>query len=82
MCCVLQASDESQLPQMEQQLYVAVSSTSSWLDGVENIVLSGPMLLPENAETYLQEQEVQLALWADPKGLKFCLTNSKPLRRH
>lgn len=82
MCCVLQASDESQLPQMEQQLYVAVSSTSYWLDGVENIVLSGPVLLPENAETYLQEQEVQLALCAHLKSLKFCLTNSKPLRRH
>lgn len=67
---------------MEQQLYVAVSSTSSWLDGVENIVLSGPVLLPENAETYLQEQEVQLALCADLKILKFCLSNSKPLRRH
>lgn len=82
MCCVLQASDESQLPQMEQQLYVAVSSTSSWLDGVENIVLSGPVLLPENAETYLQEQEVQLMLCADLKILKFCLSNSKPLLRH
>lgn len=47
---------------MEQQLYVAVSSTSSWLDGVENNVLSGPALLPENAESHLQEQEVQVAL--------------------
>lgn len=47
---------------MEKQLYVAVSSASSWLDGVENVVLSGPVLLPENAETTLQEQEVQLAL--------------------
>lgn len=47
---------------MEQKLYAAVSSTSSWLDGVENNVLSGPVLLAENAETQLQEQEVQLAL--------------------
>lgn len=62
MCSVFQPSDESQLPQMEQQLYVAVSSASTWLDGVENIVLSGPVLLPENAETHLQEQEVQLVL--------------------
>lgn len=58
----LQPSDESQLPQMEKQLYVAVSSASSWLDGVENVVLSSPVLLPENAETTLQEQEVKLAL--------------------
>lgn len=47
---------------MEQQLYVAVSSTSTWLDGVETSVLSGPLLLPENAETHLHEQEVELAL--------------------
>lgn len=58
----LQPSDELQIPQMEKQLYVAVSSASSWLDGVENVVLSGPVLLPENAETTLQEQEVNLAL--------------------
>lgn len=43
---------------MEQQLYVAVSSTSSWLDGVENNVLSGSVMLAENAESQLQEQEV------------------------
>lgn len=43
---------------MEQQLYAAVSSTSSWLDGVENSVFSGSVPLAENAETQLQEQEV------------------------
>ena len=43
---------------MEQQLYTAVSSTSSWLDGVENNVFSGSVLLAENAETQLQKQEV------------------------
>lgn len=47
---------------MEQQLYTAVSSTSSWLDNVENNVFSGSVLLAENAETQLQKQEVQLAL--------------------
>uniref|UniRef100_UPI0037E92F69 nesprin-1 isoform X2 n=1 Tax=Semicossyphus pulcher TaxID=241346 RepID=UPI0037E92F69 len=48
---------ETQVPQMEQQLYAAVSSTSSWLDGVENNVFSGSVLLAENAETQLQKQE-------------------------
>ncbi|XP_037550764.1 nesprin-1 [Nematolebias whitei] len=48
---------ETQAAQMEQQLYTAVSSTSSWLDGVENNVLSGSVL-PENAETQLQNQEI------------------------
>lgn len=50
---------------MEQQLYTAVSSTSSWLDNVENNVFSGSVLLAENAETQLQKQEVQLALFVE-----------------
>lgn len=54
---------ETQVPQMEQQLYAAVSSTSSWLDGVENNVFSGSVLLAENTETQLQEQEVQSGLF-------------------
>lgn len=53
--------DETQAAQMEQQLYTAVSSTSSWLDGVENNVLSGSVL-PENAETQLENQEVNMGL--------------------
>lgn len=44
---------------MEQHLYTAVSSTSSWLDGVENNVFSGSVLLAENTETQLQKQEVR-----------------------
>lgn len=44
---------------MEQQLYTAVSSTSSWLDGVENNVFSSTVLLAENTETQLQKQEVK-----------------------
>lgn len=48
------------MPQMEQQLFAAVSSTSSWLDGVENNIFSGSVLLAENAETQLQDQEVWL----------------------
>jgi len=43
---------------MEQQLYTVVSSTSCWLDGVENNVFSGSVLLAENPETQLQKQEV------------------------
>lgn len=49
---------ETEVAQIEQQLYTAVSSTSSWLDGVENNVFSGSVLLPENADTQLQKQEV------------------------
>ncbi|XP_032356678.1 nesprin-1 isoform X1 [Etheostoma spectabile] len=49
---------EAQVAQMEQQLYTAVSSTSSWLDGVENNVFSGSVLLAENADTQLQKQEI------------------------
>lgn len=48
---------------MEQQLYAAVSSTSSWLDGLENNIFSSSVLLPENAETQLQQQEVQQSLF-------------------
>lgn len=47
-----------QVMPMEQQLYQAVSATSSWLDDVENTLFSGPTLLTENAETQLQNQEV------------------------
>ncbi|XP_076833611.1 nesprin-1-like isoform X2 [Brachyhypopomus gauderio] len=43
--------------QMEQQLYCAVTATSSWLDGVENALFSGPVLLTENAETQLSNHE-------------------------
>lgn len=48
---------------MEQQLYAAVSSTSSWLDGVENNIFSGSVLLVENTETQIQQQEVQEGLF-------------------
>lgn len=51
------ASEGKVIP-MEQHLYQAVSATSSWLDGVENTLFSGPVLLTENAETQLQNQEV------------------------
>ncbi|XP_059374492.1 nesprin-1-like isoform X2 [Carassius carassius] len=42
---------------MEQQLYSAVTATSSWVDGVENTLFSGPVLLTENAETQLSDHE-------------------------
>lgn len=57
------------MPQMEQQLFAAVSSTSSWLDGVENNVFSGSVLLAENAETQLQEQEVRLRVIVQKDGM-------------
>lgn len=59
--CVQPGGGETQVAQMEQQLYTAVSSTSSWLDGVENNVFSGSVLLAENADTQLEKQEVQSA---------------------
>lgn len=58
MCVPQPGGGETQVPQMEQQLYTAVSSTSSWLDGVENNVLSGTVLLAGHAESQLQKQEV------------------------
>lgn len=63
LACPQPGGGETQVPQMEQQLYAAVSSTSSWLDGVENNVFSGSVLLAENTETQLQEQEVQSGLF-------------------
>ncbi|XP_045579617.1 nesprin-1 isoform X1 [Salmo salar] len=56
MSCQTGASEGKVIP-MEQHLYQAVSATSSWLDGVENTLFSGPVLLTENAETQLQNQE-------------------------
>lgn len=56
---------EMQVVQMEQQLYTAVSSTCSWLDGVENNVFSGSVLLAENVETQLQKQEVMRTVCED-----------------
>ncbi len=63
LVCAQPGGGETQVPQMEQQLFTAVSSTSSWLDTVENNVFSGSVLLAENAETQLQKQEVQSGLF-------------------
>ncbi|XP_029114386.1 nesprin-1 isoform X5 [Scleropages formosus] len=41
----------------EQQLYSAILATSSWLDSVESNLLSGAVLLTEDAETQLYNQE-------------------------
>lgn len=51
-------SAEDQGMQIEQQLYSAVTATSSWLDDVENTLFSRAMLLTENAETQLSNHEV------------------------
>ncbi|KAJ8270593.1 hypothetical protein GJAV_G00116870 [Gymnothorax javanicus] len=48
---------ERQSIHLEQQLYAAVSASSSWLDGVENNLFSGPVLLAEDTETHLCNQE-------------------------
>lgn len=68
-CATQSGGSERQVPQMEQQLYAAVSSTSSWLDGVENNIFSGSVLLAENTETQIQQQEVQEGLF-----LQFLIT--------
>ena len=43
---------------MQQELYAAVSAASSWLDGAESQVLTGPVLLSEDTETQLAHMEV------------------------
>ncbi|MGH0176243.1 UNVERIFIED_CONTAM: hypothetical protein FKN15_004424 [Acipenser sinensis] len=43
---------------LELRLYNAVCASSSWLDGVENSLFAGPVLLAEDAETQLCNQEV------------------------
>lgn len=57
---------EDQGLQLEQQLYSAVTATSSWLDDVENTLFSRSMLLTENAETQLSNHEVSEFLFAVP----------------
>ncbi|XP_076155328.1 nesprin-1 isoform X4 [Alosa pseudoharengus] len=42
---------------VEQELYSALSATSSWLDKVENMLFSGPLLLSENIQTQLSKEE-------------------------
>lgn len=56
--CPKHDGDETQVSQMEQQLFSAVTSTSSWLDGVENNVFSASVLMAENTEIQLLKQEV------------------------
>ncbi|KAG1946578.1 nesprin-1 [Pimephales promelas] len=48
---------EREVVLMEQQLYSAVTASSSWVDDVENTLFSGPALLTENAETQLSNYE-------------------------
>ncbi|XP_061097143.1 nesprin-1-like isoform X2 [Conger conger] len=55
--CSQTGGAEKQSIHLEQQLYAAVSASSSWLDGVESNLFSGPVLLAENAETHLCNQE-------------------------
>lgn len=43
---------------VQEDLYAAVSAASSWLDAAENHLLSGPVLLSEDAETQLTNLEV------------------------
>lgn len=43
---------------LQQDLYIAVSAASSWLDAAENQLLSGPVLLSEDTETQLANIEV------------------------
>ncbi|XP_056332551.1 nesprin-1-like isoform X4 [Danio aesculapii] len=48
---------EREVVLMEQQLYSAITATSSWVDDVENTLFSGPALLTENADTQLSNHE-------------------------
>ena len=49
---------ESEAAAVQQELYAAVSAASSWLDGAESQVLTGPVLLSEDTETQLAHMEV------------------------
>lgn len=59
-------SEEKQGMKLDQQLYSAVTATSSWLDDVENTLFSRSMLLTENAETQLSNHEVSEFPFAVP----------------
>ncbi|KAJ0008745.1 hypothetical protein NQD34_016160 [Periophthalmus magnuspinnatus] len=76
---------EVQVAQMEQQLYTAVATTSSWLDGVENNVFSGSVLMAENAETQLEKQETMesdvMHVTEDVKLSRSLLVGSSSLRQ-
>ncbi|KAJ0062831.1 hypothetical protein NL108_008118 [Boleophthalmus pectinirostris] len=76
---------EVQVAQMEQQLYTAVASTSSWLDGVENNVFSGSVLMAENAEKQLEKQETLesdvMHVTEDVKLSRSLLVGSSSLRQ-
>lgn len=52
------APGDRKLVAVQQDLYSAVSSASSWLDSAENHLLTGPVLLPEDTETQLTNLEV------------------------
>lgn len=43
----------------ERTLYEAVCSASTWLDGAENTLLSGPVLLSDDSEVQLGHLEVR-----------------------
>ncbi|KPP77537.1 nesprin-1-like, partial [Scleropages formosus] len=49
---------EKQSHLLQERLYAALSAATSWLDGVESSLFSGPVLLTQNAETRLYSQEV------------------------
>lgn len=54
-------ADSKRFHALENVLYEAVSSASSWLDGAENELISGPMLLSDDSETHLGHLEVRQA---------------------
>lgn len=49
---------------LQQDLYLAVSAASSWLDAAEKQLLSGPVLLSEDTETQLANIEVARCCYA------------------
>lgn len=52
----------------EKTLYEAVCSASTWLDGAENALLSGPVLLSDDSEIQLCHLEVRFCCYHDPSG--------------
>lgn len=57
-----QAGEAEKSLNLEQKLYDGVSATSAWLDGVEERLFAATALLPEETETYLYNQEVNIFL--------------------
>lgn len=58
-CVSAHQADVKHTHTREKTLYEAVCSASTWLDGAENSLLSGPVLLSDDSEIQLCHLEVR-----------------------